>query len=202
MENNMEIDYKKFMTEVWLNKVGTGKGDKAEVYLHHDNKEWNPEEHSSEDDPEREQHISTMKSGHKIYLHEKKYGPYTVRTYHAYDPKTKKTTLSAMGDFNKKSGHLHKIELASSPENTLKAHKFYHHLITHHNISIQDDSSSPGNKKVWERLAKMPGVNIHGWSKGKPVNVVPHEDNEDETHEVKGGENKEIGNMHMIAHKK
>lgn len=46
---------------------------------------------------------------------------------------------------------------------SLKAHDFYHHLITHHNLILMGEAQSQGGKKVWDRLRTKKDVTIHTW---------------------------------------
>ena len=157
---------------------------------------WDPEDHKNAE------HISTTSSGHHIYKtrghHIYKTGSRSNIMYHAYDPKTKRSTIAVYGKEHK--GVLSSLNLASHKTNTLKAHDFYHHLLKHHLTALATDTQSEGGKGVWEKLAKKPGVKIHGWSKGKPVNV---KFGEDETHAKAGDyiENgQDIRRMELVAH--
>jgi hypothetical protein len=66
--------------------------------------------------------------------------------------------------------------LDSAPGNTLRAADFYRILITQLKIILVADAQSPGGKAVWAKLNKFPDVSIHGWLKGKPVNITPDDD--------------------------
>jgi hypothetical protein len=59
-------------------------------------------------------------------------------------------------------GHLHVDLLSTRPHGKLKAHEFYHHLITKHGVKLASTSQSPGATKVYQKLSKMKGVKIHG----------------------------------------
>lgn len=54
---------------------------------------------------------------------------------------------------------------------TVKAHFFYHVLITKHNITLMTDSQSDGAIAVWQLLSHMPNINIYGWIDGEARNV-------------------------------
>lgn len=74
--------------------------------------------------------------------------------------------------------------LQATKDNKLKAHDFYHHLITHHGETIHSDAEqSEGAKKVWKRLMKKPGLkfHVHDWSNGKvkPLHHIPSKNWED-----------------------
>lgn len=46
-----------------------------------------------------------------------------------------------------------------------KAHEFYHHLITKHDIHLHSDyEQSTGGMKVWKALHKMPGIHIQSFN--------------------------------------
>lgn len=75
--------------------------------------------------------------------------------------------------------------VAASNKNTIPTHKFYAWIIKKKNIIlVSGNEQSEGGKKVWERLSKEPGIGMHGWLNGKPVNLGSHlgVDTEDETH--------------------
>lgn len=75
--------------------------------------------------------------------------------------------------------------VAASNKNRVPAHKFYAWIIKKKNIIlVSGNEQSEGGKKVWERLSKEPGIGMHGWLNGKPVNLGSHlgVDTEDETH--------------------
>lgn len=45
---------------------------------------------------------------------------------------------------------------------TLKAHDFYHHLITNHDIHLHSDTTqSYGGKAVWKKLYNKPDIEMH-----------------------------------------
>lgn len=106
--------------------------------------------------------------------------------------------------------------LAADKHNDVPAHKFYAWLIKTYNITLVSGSGqSIGGQLVWERLSKEPGINIHGWLKGKAVNLGPRltPDNEDEVRNKYVGRNSGIEGdpditgenayrMLLVAHKK
>ena len=67
--------------------------------------------------------------------------------------------------------------LESSTFNKLRAHLFYKILIDLGYI-LWTDEQSDGGKMVWEKLAKIRGVKIHGWYKNNPVNIDYSKDDE------------------------
>lgn len=107
-------------------------------------------------------HISSYK-GHKIIKTHIKDDEENHVIYHAVN-KHGKTTLSVLGkekQHNNKSSTLVDLNLKSSLDNKLKAHHFYKHLITKHNVILAGDAQSEGGMKVWQRLKKMKGIKIH-----------------------------------------
>lgn len=62
--------------------------------------------------------------------------------------------------------------LTGQDKNPVKAHQFYHHLITRHGIALQSsDLQSHGGMKTWQRLAtQYPDINMsHDNGKGKTI---------------------------------
>lgn len=184
-----------FINEVFLNTIKkTGKAVssfKREV-LYNNGRKWDPETSS---DKTLKKLSKVPSTGHHIYSSYDKNTGYHY--FHAYDPEKKRSTITVQGRL--RNGVLHNLYLASHDENTLPAHKFYSHLLNkEHVTALASKSQSPGAKSVWGKLAKEKGVGIHGWHKGKPVNVKV---GEDETHDVKKGD-PSIRDMELVAHKK
>jgi len=98
--------------------------------------------------------------------------------YHLQDPKTKKITHSVNGE--ERRGVLKVGGASSTGDSSIKMHDFYHHLLKHHVKALVGTDHSEGAKKVWQKLAKKRGVSLHGWHKGKAVNLDPGD--ESETH--------------------
>jgi hypothetical protein len=123
--------------------------------------------------------------------------------YHLEDPKTGDITHSVNGSERRS---ILTVGGASSTGNSkIKMHDFYHHLIRKHIKALVGTSHSEGAKKVWQKLAKKPGVSLHGWHKGKAVNLDPQD--EDETHAPKASypvdrrepEEKEVASTKLVA---
>jgi hypothetical protein len=87
--------------------------------------------------------------------------------YSAYNPRTKKIDMTVNGkEIKHPNGHrtLQIKKLAGREGGEIKAHDFYHHLITKHKVILQSDQQSEGGMKVWQRLKKHhPDVHVHGW---------------------------------------
>lgn len=59
--------------------------------------------------------------------------------------------------------------------NKIPSHEFYHHLVTEHGIHLHSDyTHSEGAKKVWEKLHKMPGINMQAYDMGKRIYTDIH----------------------------
>jgi len=127
-----------------------------------------------------------------------------VNTHLVLTPKVSKKTKQPIS---------HKVEVVNANRESPGVHHLYHHLITKHNMIITSDRQSLGGFKIWEKLSKMKGINVHGFSKGKVYNVgVEHPS---ETHasaddillaryEGEPGELadlKKAKNMTLVAHK-
>ena len=61
-------------------------------------------------------------------------------------------------------GHEQFVSIQSAPGNKLKLADFYHLLILKGHSLVTDIMQSPGGRKVWERLAGMPHVNIQAYN--------------------------------------
>jgi len=128
--------------------------------------------------------------------------------YHLEDPKTGDITHSVNG--SERRGVLTVGGASSTGNSKIKMHDFYHHLIRKHIKALVGTSHSEGAKKVWQKLAKKPGVSLHGWHKGKAVNLDPQD--EGETHapaarypiDRREPEEKEVAATKLVAsyHKK
>lgn len=127
--------------------------------------------------------------------------------YHLQDPKTKKITHSVNGA--ERRGVLTVGGASSTGDSSIKMHDFYHHLIKKHVKALVGTSHSEGAKKVWQKLSSKPGVSLHGWHKGKAVNLDPKD--EMETHapgpqwsDMRQPEEKQVASTKLVAsyHKK
>lgn len=97
---------------------------------------------------------------------------------------------------------LHIRSTAAHEESTVKAHEVYHHLLNHGKTLASDSKQSEGGRRIWQKLAKTRGINVHGWQNGAPVNVKV---GEDDTHTEVGDDSLGAGatkKMILIAHKK
>lgn len=55
--------------------------------------------------------------------------------------------------------------LVGHPDRSIKAHEVYAHFLKHApgNVIMTSDTQSPGGHKVWQKLAKTSGVNVHAF---------------------------------------
>ena len=116
--------------------------------------------------------LGKTKSGHRIYNNKKPwYANNILSGYYAINPVNNKVDL--MLEAYEKNNVLRSLRIrAISKKNTLKAHDFYHYLITKLNKVLVADKQSPGGEAVWRQLQKFHrDVTIHGWLDGKPVNI-------------------------------
>lgn len=71
----------------------------------------------------------------------------------------------------------HVTTVVSSGTSPLKAHDIYHHIMKHHGVSFVGTEQTEGGRRVWQKLGKMPGVSVHGWKDGQPVNTDAEDEN-------------------------
>lgn len=114
--------------------------------------------------------VGQMDSGHEIYYEKTKMPGSGWVSYYAVAPDGKVDL--GLGAYEK-GNVLSKLNLyAINKNNTLKAHNFYAYLITKLNKVLVAKEQSPGGHAVWKQLQKYHrDINIHGWSKGKAVNI-------------------------------
>lgn len=94
------------------------------------------------------------------------------RTSYTLHDKDNKIAIKATG---KKDGNKFTINsLESSQKAPVKAHEFYHHLITNNDVHLHSDIvQSPGGKKVWERLRGMPNIKIQTYHPDGSYKDIP-----------------------------
>jgi hypothetical protein len=175
----------KKLNEVGLNSIQKGNDGRIGSYSdsiddapNHDHKHGH---HSLKD----HKVIGKMKGGYHI-LHRKDYDDYDDKHYHSHvvqHAKTKRVHVTIDSEEENGSG-MHGDLATSSSGKGPKVQDVYHHLMKHGHVKgLSSDSQSPGAVKVWQRLNKKKGVNIHGWhpKEKKPVNLGKRFD-PDETH--------------------
>ena len=102
-------------------------------------------------------HVSSTKD-HDIYMG---INPHNMEaSYTAVHRRTGLPHLRVQGQMTKQG--LNISNLVSHEKNTLKAHDFYHHLLTNHVVPglVSDNQQSLGGKKVWHKLSQMPRVKM------------------------------------------
>jgi hypothetical protein len=145
---------------------------------------------------------SVMDSGHEVRLkHNKQFGS---KEYSVIDLKTKLSQIN-LHTLSKNDKHHTINELSGRKDSPVKAHQLYHHLITNHGAQFMTHSQSPGGFKVWQKLHKMPGIDIHvhDESTGKTTKVDNMDNYSDFHHAVTGREdlNHPNTNKYLIASK-
>lgn len=101
-------------------------------------------------------------------------------SYHVVNNKSKKIVGTIAGSRNGKTKVLD-VKTVDSTGKGPKMHNVYHKIMqSDHASAIVGHSHSEGGQKIWQRLSSMRGVSVHGWHKGKPVNLDPK--NSEETH--------------------
>jgi hypothetical protein len=94
----------------------------------------------------------------------------SLRIYMVINHKTGKNMLSVTCS-ESKGGVLSDLGLAAAPGNTVSATELYHFLITKLGKTLVADRQTEGSQRVWQRLERLPDVGVHGWLKGKAVNI-------------------------------
>lgn len=72
---------------------------------------------------------------------------------------TGKTHIKLTGGQSEGTNKLGVKNLVGHSDSKVKAHEFYHHLITKHGLEISsDDEQSVGGAKVWKKLSEYPDI--------------------------------------------
>lgn len=104
-------------------------------------------------------------------------------TYMVRNRKTGVVHATIFGYPKRKAGTF-EINATDSTGQGPKMHKVYRKILqSGHAKSLVGTSHSEGGQKIWQKLSRERGVNIHGWvggKKGKPVNLDPRDP--EETH--------------------
>jgi hypothetical protein len=154
------------------------------------------------------QYMSHLPSGHHLFSQSEKYGGSTKK-YYAWNPKSKQVDMQVDGQIKSHQNGSKSFEigdLAGREGSSLKAHDFYHHLITHHDHILSTSSQTSGGVKVWKKLSQKKDIHVHGWdpTNKSPVNVRTHDDSETHMDPTKSRDDDDLSlsRMHLIAHKK
>lgn len=148
--------------------------------------------------------------GHNIYktMHS------TDAFYYTVD-ENGKTTMFVLG--NQKNNTFEIAIKAAKKNNPFKMFELYAFLIKKLNLVLSTTSQTEAGRRVWSKLATVPGISIHGWLDGKPLNIHLNKDQElvyalsdiDGTkyHKPKKGTEdylsvEEINAVKLVAHKK
>jgi len=130
--------------------------------------------------------LSHIDHGQEKYKKIGKVGDHHVyhKTGHfvAVHSKTGKVDVAIDGNHKARSGTF-KIGTIESTGKGPKVHKVYSHLLNNKKSGVTSfvgTHHSEGGKKVWQKLSGERHVTVHGWHKGKPVNLDPKD--EEETH--------------------
>ena len=122
---------------------------------------------------------------HEVRMKQDKKG--LTRQFSVVDPKTKKAQIHLDTDSFGDGKNLTVSKVSGRQGSMVKAHELYHHLITNHGVNLMAHSQSPGGFKVWQKLHKMPGVEIKQFdSETNKTTKVQNMDNiHDFHHEIK-----------------
>lgn len=166
-------------------------------------------------------------SGHDIYHHQKSAigGRSVLYIAHHRDSKIAHVTFTGFTNEDNSDVssdvpiHPRNIEvssLVSHPNNTLPAHKFYHHLINDHDKILFTHTQTVGGFKVWQKLSQEPNTHIQTFD---PITKKTHNikslDTDEKTHARASqyyGDNKKmtpedrkrqyIARLYLVASKK
>ena len=162
-------------------------------------------EHERLDDtdmiPSTAKRVSGVKVNNELYdIHH--LVPSFDRSKVAYYAVHKKTGIvhMSMEGYRDPDKSINVTYLTGHPDTKIKAHEFYHHLITKHNETLKGIDHSPGAVKVWQRLSDMDGLDMHGVTHKGEVKYIKNWHNTKETHSTDMMSPK--GQMVLVAKKK
>lgn len=152
--------FRQFITEApWINSDDL------------DNDEKVPSKVMAKQHEEQSIRIGPIGKHHSIYRRDfPGYDNTTNTHYMLVDDKTKHVRMGVVGEtkgnkffVSMLAGHTDGSTNGSS-EN-IKAHEFYHTLITQHGVHLHSDyEQSTGGMKVWKALHKMPGIHMQSYN--------------------------------------
>lgn len=87
-----------------------------------------------------------------------------------------KTTMFVLG--NQKNNTFEITIKAAKKNNPFKMFELYVFLIKKLNLVLSTSSQTEAGRRVWSKLATVPGISIHGWIDGKPLNIHLNKDQE------------------------
>ena len=95
--------------------------------------------------------------------------------YYARDKATGLVQFTVSGERNSRT-KVYTIDTADSTGQGPKAHIVYRKILeSGHSVALVGKSHSEGGQKIWQNLAKERGITIHGWYRGKLINIDPHD---------------------------
>lgn len=117
--------------------------------------------------------IGTLDNGHHVYQTDNAKG--NQHTYQVVNPRSGKTNI-VLSTYD--SGSAESVGQLVANRQSRGAHHLYHHLVTKHNKIITSDDQSDGARKVWHRVSKMKGINVHGYdpTDNEAVHLDPRDD--------------------------
>lgn len=120
--------------------------------------------------------IGKTEDGDIVHHREVEHGDSSTHHYYVTG-KSGKTNIH-LTTFQKKGEKNEEIGLVTANKSSKGAHKLYQHLVVKHNKILKADDQSEGGRKVWERAAKHPKVNVHGYNEhtGEVFHAHPSED--------------------------
>ena len=96
-------------------------------------------------------------------------------TYNLFNRDTDRSTLTVFGSRYPGNPDSFIVSgLYASPDNDIPAAEFYRRLIIELGLTlISDRKQSPGGQRVWQRLEKLPGIEVHGFdtATGEVLNI-------------------------------
>ena len=93
--------------------------------------------------------------------------------YYARDIESGMVHFTITGKRNPTS-KVYTIDTADSTGHGPKAHIVYRKILeSGHSVALVGKSHSAGGQKIWQNLSKERGVSVHGWYRGKAINLDP-----------------------------
>ena len=184
------INFKLF-SEAWLNRVKGGKGEKRDPAV---------SSNTTYDEPthfiKNAQKIGEVR-GLELHSSETAGGGMTHFTWSPEDKKIHHVLYAASSTPNEQGGvQLKYLSAHSRKTSHVRMGEVYKSLITNHDRTLVGTSHSPGAKKLWDRMMTDPDIDVKGIKNGKTVDIQGQM-----THVPYGSDDKETGNMHLIARK-
>lgn len=129
--------------------------------------------------PSDAKHIGTLKNGDRIFHRSIKtpYGQPSFGHHYYVVGKSGKTNIHL--ETNQPDGEVgENIRMVSANKESRGAHHLYQHLVLKHNKILVTGEQTQGGRTIWQRAAKHPKINIHGWDEftEKPFHAKPDED--------------------------